>query len=116
MQKVTVTELETNMDFQAEIDMLPDATQNYSSVYIDDQEVKRSGVRQMSGTIKIKPNNPSDEVTSFLGKWNVSKKRIDLMLETGDSVYLLKHCSVRKFDTSKKVFYIPTYQLTVLCK
>ena len=106
MQKVIVTELETNLNFQAEIDILPGATQNYSSVYIDEQEVKGAGVRQMSGTIEIKPNNPSDKVTNFLGRWNVSKKRIDLMLETGDSVYLLKHCSIRKFDTSEKVFHI----------
>ncbi len=106
MQKVTITELETNMDFQAEIDTLPDTTENYSSVYVNDQEIKRIGVRQMSGTIKIKPNNPNDEITSFLGKWNVSKRRINLMLETGDCVYLLKQCYVRKFDTSKKVFYI----------
>lgn len=106
MQKVTVTELDTSLDFQAEIDALPDVTENYSSVYIDDQEVKRFGARQIGGTIKIKPVSPSDEVTSFLGRWNVSKKRINLMIETGDFVYLLKYCYVRKFDASKKMFYI----------
>lgn len=106
MQKVTITELETNRDFLAEIDTLPDTTENYSSVYVNEQEVKRIGVRQMSGTIKIKPNNPSDRVTNFLNRWTVSKKRIDLMLETGDCVYLLKHCSVREFDASNKIFHI----------
>lgn len=106
MQKVTITELDTNMDFQAEIDALPDTTQSYSSVYIDNLEIKRSSISQANGIIKIKPNNPDDEVTSFLGKWNVSKNRVNLIIETGDSVYLLKQCSVRKFDTSKKVFYV----------
>lgn len=39
-------------------------------------------------------------------KWHASRKRINLMVETDEHMYLVKGCSVKKFDTPKKAFTV----------
>ena len=104
---VTFTELETNLSFDAKIDTLPGVTKNYSTVFVNEQEVKRSGISQLTGTIKVTFTSEPDKATkNFLENWHTAKKRIEIMLETGTEVYLLKYCSLRKLDFSNKICYI----------
>lgn len=104
MQDVTITELDSNLSFDAKIDNPPEITHNFSRVYIDEKEVKRLNVSQSTGLIDVKLSNPNDVTADFVKKWYDKRKRIDLMIETDNHIYLMKGCSVKKFDTPKKVF------------
>lgn len=106
MQDVTITELDSNLSFKAKIDNPPETKQNFTTVYIDEKEVKRPTVTQSSGLIEIKADNPDDEVSNFLNFWKNSKKRIDLMVETDENMYFIKGCSLKKFEDPKKVFSV----------
>ncbi len=106
MQNVIITELETNLSFESKIDKTPEVTQNYSTVYVDEKEIKYSDVRQLNGFIKVELIEPRNSVCKFLEKWNASKKRINTMLETGDCLYLLKNCYIREFDADKNEFIL----------
>lgn len=106
MQDVTITELDSNLSFKAKIDNPPETKQNFTTVYIDEKEVKRPTVTQSSGLIEVKADNPDDEVADFLNSWKSSKKRIDLMIETDESMYFIKGCSLKKFEAPKKVFSV----------
>lgn len=101
---VTFTELETNLSFDAEINTLPGVTKNYSTVFVNEQEVKRSGTSQLTGTIEATfTSEPNNTTKNFLENWYTSKKRIEIMLETGTEVYLLKYCFLKKLDFSNKI-------------
>ncbi len=106
MQDVIVTELETNLSFKANIDNPPEVKQNFSTVYVDEREVRRPTVSEVNGVIEIKLSNPDSHVSDFIKKWNASRKRINLMIETEKHMYLVKGCSVKKFDTPKKAFTV----------
>ncbi len=106
MQEATITELDSNLSFEVKIDNPPEIKQNFATVYIDDKEVKRPNVIQSIGLIEVKAVSPSSEVNDFLLKWKDSKKRIDLMLETGETMYFMKGCSIKKFESPKKAFSV----------
>lgn len=106
MQDVIIMELETNLSFKAKIDNPPEVKQNFTTVYVDEKQVKRPTVAQVNGLIEIKLANPDDKISNFVKKWHASRKRINLMVETDDHMYLVKGCSVKKFDTPKKAFTV----------
>lgn len=106
MQDTIITELETNLSFEAKIDSTPEVKQNFSTVYVDEKEVRRPTVAEVNGLLEIKLSNPDSHVSDFIKKWNASRKRIDLMVETESRMYLMKGCSVKKFDTPKKAFTV----------
>ncbi len=106
MQDVTITELDSNLSFRAKIDNPPANTQNFSTVYIDEKEVRRPNVTQSNGLIEIKVADADNVISDFLIKWNSSRKRIDLMIETDDVMYFLKGCSVKRFESPKKAFLV----------
>lgn len=61
----------------------------------------------MTGTLKATFTSEPDKATkNFFENWHTAKKRIEIMLETGTEVYLLKYCSLRKLDFSNKICYI----------
>ena len=106
MQDVIITELDSNLSFKAKIDNPPEVKQNYATVYIDEREVKRPNVTQSNGLIEVKVSAPDDNISNFLIYWRNSKKRIDLMVETDDSMYFIKGCSLKEFESPKKAFSI----------
>lgn len=104
MQNVVITELESNLSFKAEIDNAPEVKQSYTTVYVEDKEVRRPTVAQVNGVIDVKLTNPDAKVSNFITKWYASRIRINLMIETDEHMYLVKGCSVKKFETPEKVF------------
>lgn len=106
MQDVIIMELESNLSFKAKIDNPPEIKQNYATVYVDEKEVRRPTVAQVNGLIDVKLSNPGEKILNFINSWHSSRKRINLMLETDTHMYLVKGCSVKKFDINKKVFTI----------
>lgn len=106
MQEVTITELNSNLSFKAKIDNPPETKQNFTTVYIDEREVKRPAATQSNGLIEVKVSSPDDDTSNFLVYWKNSKKRIDLMVETDDSMYFIKGCSLKNFESPKKTFSV----------
>ncbi len=106
MQDVIIMELDTNLSFKAKIDNPPEVKQNFTTVYVDEKQVKRPTVAQVNGLIEIKVSSPDDKISNFITKWHASRKRINLMVETDEHMYFMKGCSVKKFDTPKKVFTV----------
>ncbi len=106
MQDVTITELDSNLSFAAKIDNPPETKQNYTTVYIDEKEVKRPTITQSTGLIEVKVTSPNTDTVNFLTYWKNSKKRIDLMVETDENMYFLKGCSLKNFESPKKSFTV----------
>lgn len=106
MFNASVMELETNLNFNVQIDKLPSEKQNYTIVYIDDKEVKRPTVTETYGTINFKIEQVTPKVDSFLVRWFKTKKRIDLMLETENCMFFLKGCSLKMFKASEETFTV----------
>lgn len=106
MQEVTITELDSNLSFKAKIDNPPEIKQNFTTVYVDEKEVKRPTVAQSNGLMNVQLSVSDDKILIFIKKWYSTKKRIDLMLENDAHMYLIKGCSVKKLDTSKNIFII----------
>ncbi len=106
MQNVIITELVNNLSFRAEIDSPPEIKQSFTTVYVEEKQVKRPTVALANGEISVKLNEPNDKISNFLKKWHASKKRINLMIETNEHMYLLKDCSVKKFENAEKEFLI----------
>ena len=102
----SVTELGTNMSFDAQIDTTPSQTQNFAIVYVDDKEVKRPTSTSSSGLIKFKINKVSPDIDKFLNRWFKTRKRIELMVEAEGSMYFMKGCSMKEFTSSKKQFTV----------
>lgn len=106
MQNAIFTELENNLSFRADIDNPPEVRQSFTTVYVDEREVKRPTVDLVNGEINVKLSNVDDKISNFIKKWFSSRKRINLMIETSEHMYLLKGCSIKKFETPDKVFTI----------
>lgn len=106
MQDVIITELETNLSFKASIDNPPEVKQSFSTFYVDEKEVKRPTVAQVNGLIEVLIYNPQSVISNFLQKWKKTRKRINLMIETNDHMYLMKGCSIKNFETPEKAFTI----------
>lgn len=106
MKDVIITELDSNLSFNAEIDNPPEVKQNFSTVYVEEKEVRRPTVSQVNGIIKVKLSNPDNLVCDFIKKWHKIKKRIDLMVETDNHLYLMKGCSIKEFESPKKAFTV----------
>lgn len=108
MQNVTITELDTNLSFEAKIDNTPEIKHNYTIVYVDEKEVKRPNVSQINGLLEIKLVKPDEKVSNFVKAWYESRKRINLMIQNSEHMYFMKGCSVKKFHISQNtlvVFY-----------
>ena len=56
--------------------------------------------------IDFKLVDADSKITAFIEKWNKTRKRINLMVESNDRMYFLKGCSVKKFESSKKAFTV----------
>lgn len=106
MQDVIIMELETNLAFKASIDNPPEVKQSFATVYVDEKEVKRPTVAQVNGLIEIQVSNPNSTISNFLQKWKRTRKRINLMIETNDHMYLMKGCSIKRFETPDKAFTV----------
>lgn len=106
MQDAIVMELDTNLSFKAKIDTTPAAKQSFATVYVDEKEVKRPTVTQSNGLIDFKLVEANDNINKFVEKWNRTRKRINLMVESGDRMYFLKGCSVKKFKNAEETFTI----------
>lgn len=101
-----ITELDTNMSFNAKIDRTPSETQNYAIVYVDDNEVRRPTSTSMSGLINMRIVNNSSDIDAFLNKWFKTRKRIELMIEANEHMYFVKGCSIKSFTDVNKEFTI----------
>ena len=99
MQHAVITELETSLAFDAEIDNPPSVKENFTTVFIDGNEVKRPHAAQHNGLINIVPQNPSSKIKSFIQNWASSRKKIRIMLDNGSTMYLLEGCYIRKMAT-----------------
>lgn len=106
MLDVTITELDSNLSFKAKMGNPPSDIKTYSTVYIDEQEIKRPVVDRASNLVDIKIPSPDNEVSDFVMKWKNSGKRIDLMIETNERMYFLKGCSLKNFESPKKQFSV----------
>ena len=99
-------ELDTNLSFKAKIDATPSARQSFATVYVDEKEVKRPTVTQSNGLIDFKLVEANDNINKFVEKWNRTRKRINLMVESDNRMYFLKGCSVKKFKNAEETFTI----------
>lgn len=106
MQDAIVMELDTNLSFKAKIDATPSARQSFATVYVDEKEVKRPTVTQSNGLIDFKLVEANDNINKFVEKWNRTRKRINLMVESDNRMYFLKGCSVKKFKNAEETFTI----------
>lgn len=106
MQDVIITELETNLSFKASIDNPPEVKQSYTTVYVDEKELKRPTISQANGLIKVKVSVINNNISNFINRWYTTKKRINLMLETNEHMYLMKGCSIKQFKAIDENFVI----------
>lgn len=106
MQDVIIMELDTNLSFKASIDNPAEVKHSFTTVYVDEKEVKRPTVSQVNGLLEVKLANPNETISNFVQKWNKTRKRINLMVETDEHMYLIKGCSIKRFETPKKAFTI----------
>ena len=106
MKEVIVTELDTNLSFKASIDNTPEVKQSFSSVYVDEKEVRRPTVAQVNGVLTVNITELNDTISNFVTKWYKMRKRINLMLETDEHIYLIKGCSIKHFEAPDKTFTI----------
>ena len=106
MQDAIVMELDSNLSFKAQIDTTPATKQSFATVYVDEKEVKRPTITQSNGLIDFKLVVADSKITAFIEKWNKTRKRINLMVESNDRMYFLKGCSVKKFESSQKAFTV----------
>lgn len=106
MQKVIITELESNLSFKAGINNPPEVRQNFSTFYVEEKEVRYPTVAQTNGTILISLENPDVKISNFITKWNSSRRRINLMIETDEHMYLVKGCSIKRFEDIEKPFTV----------
>ncbi len=106
MQDVIITELENNLTFKAEIDNPPEVKQNFSTLYVDDKEVKSSTFAESNGEIVIKLKDTNAKISNYITNWHSSKKRINLMIETNQHMYLVKGCFIKKFEDAEKAFTV----------
>lgn len=106
MQDAIVMELDTNLSFKAKIDTTPSARQSFATVYVDEKEVKRPTVTQSNGLIDFKLVEANDNINKFVEKWNKTRKRINLMVESDNRMYFLKGCSVKKFKNAEEKFTV----------
>ncbi|MFQ8626867.1 MAG: hypothetical protein ACLSA2_10685 [Candidatus Gastranaerophilaceae bacterium] len=104
MQDAIVMELDNELSFKAKLIQL--LLQSFATVYVDEKEVKRPTVTQSNGLIDFKLVDANDSINKFVEKWNRTRKRINLMVESGDRMYFLKGCSVKKFIDAKKPFTV----------
>ena len=94
------------MSFKAKIDTTPSAKQSFATVYVDEKEVKRPTVTQSNGLIDFKLVEANDNINKFVEKWNRTRKRINLMVESDNRMYFLKGCSVKKFKNAEETFTV----------
>lgn len=106
MQDVTITELESNMSFEAKIDNPPEIKQNYTTVYIDEKMVKRPNISQTNGLIEIKLVKPDKTISDFVTNWFKTRKRINLMAQNDEHMYFMKGCSIKRFTSPEKAFIV----------
>lgn len=104
MINVTLTELTTNISFEAKSDRLPGTTTSYNVMYVDEKEVKTPAITQSNGSMKVKLTNPDSTVENFLARWQQTKKRISVMFEAPQKVYLLKGCYIKDYTNPDKAF------------
>ena len=103
---VIITELEYNLSFRAEIDNPPEIRQSFTTVFVDEQQIKRPTIDLVNGEISVTIRNIDDRVSNFVKKWFAVRKRINLMIETSEHMYLLKGCSIKRFESPEKAFII----------
>lgn len=60
MQDVIIMELDTNLSFKASIDNPPEVKHSFTTVYVDEKEVKRPTVSQVNGLLEVKLANPNE--------------------------------------------------------
>lgn len=106
MQEVTITELESNMSFEAKIDNPPEVKHNFTTVYIDEKMVKRPDIAQTNGLIEITLVDPDDNISRFVTNWAKTRKRIDLMAQNNEHMYFMKGCSIKRFNSPQKAFIV----------
>ena len=90
MQHAVITELETSLAFDAEIDNPPSVKENFTTVFIDGNEVKRPDAAQHNGLINIVPQNPSSKIKSFIQTGQAQERRSELCLITVQQCTCLK--------------------------
>lgn len=106
MRDVIITELDSNLSFNAEIDNPPEVKQNFSTLYVDDKEVKSFTFAESNGEIVIKLKDSNAKISEYITNWHSSKKRINLMIETNQHMYLVKGCYIKRFEDPEKAFSI----------
>ena len=109
MKDAIITELDSNLSFNVEIDNPPEVKQNFSTLYVDDKEVKSSTFAESNGEIVIKLKDAIDQISNYITNWNSSKKRIDLMIETNQHMYLVKGCYIKRFEGLEKAAFTVFY-------
>lgn len=108
MLDAILTELNSNLSFSVKVDKYPSLKKNYTTVYIDDKEVRLPNATELSGLLEVQYDlsSYSANVVKFLAGWNKSKKRIDLMIQTDKNMYFLKGCYIKKHNAEIKSFTI----------
>lgn len=102
MQNAVITELDTGLSFDVEIDNTPSIKQDYIIVFIDGKKVKRPSTKQIGGVIEITLKKKNSETRKFVKNWNLSRKKIRIMLDCGNSMFLLNGCYIKKMVTDSE--------------
>lgn len=108
MYNANFMELETNISFDCEIDDVPRIKQNFTTVFMGKKKVKRPTSVERYGKFQVTLQKIGTKEINFLKKWAASKKRIDLMVETAENIYIIKRSYVKEFlgeDSPLVVYY-----------
>lgn len=106
MYNAILMELDTNISFDCDLENLPIVKQNFSIVFNAGKKIKRPTSIEKYGQIKIIFKKINKIEKDFINSWLISKKKINLMIETSESIYMLKRSYIKECVDESKTFSI----------